>query len=87
MIGILIITVTALILGVVLVSIDTKKDTSDEEILKCLPGINCGGCGFGSCEGMVEAIKEDSDNYLKCRPLRGEELENMKKLLNKINNM
>ena len=81
MIGILIITLTALILGIVLVSIDTKNDTSDAEILECLPGINCGGCGFGSCRGMVEAIKKDKDSYLKCRPLRGEKLENMKKLL------
>ena len=83
MIGILIITLTALILGIVLVSIDEKKDTPNEEILECLPGINCGGCGFGSCQGMADAIKKDKDSYLKCRPLRGEKKERLEKLLNK----
>ena len=83
MIGILIITLTALILGIVLVSIDSKKDNTSEEILNCLPGINCGGCGFGSCSGMVEAIKKDKNSYLKCRPLRGEKKEKLEELLNK----
>jgi len=82
MIGILIITLTALILGIILVTVD-NKDSSDEKILECLPGINCGACGFGSCKGMVEAIKKDKENYLKCRPLRGEKKENLEKLLNK----
>jgi len=81
MIGILIITLTALILGLILVMVN--NDNNDEEILKHLPGINCGTCGYGSCKGMVDAIKEDKNNYLKCRPLRGEKKENLEKLLNK----
>ena len=83
MIGILIITLTALILGIILVNVGEKQDSNDDKILECLPGINCGACGFGSCKGMVEAIKKDKDNYLKCRPLRGEKKENLEKLLNK----
>lgn len=82
MIGILIITITALILGFILVSVDEKKDKTDDKILECLPGINCGSCGFGSCKGMVDAIKKDKENYLKCRPLRGEKKEALEKLLN-----
>lgn len=85
MIGILIITITALILGIILVSVDEKKDLNDDKILECLPGINCGSCGFGSCKGMVEAIKKDKNNYLKCRPLRGEKKEALEKILNNKN--
>ena len=83
MIGILIITVTAFILSVILVLSIEEKKLDEEEILKHLPGINCGTCGFGSCKGMVEAIKENKDNYLKCRPLRGEKKENLERILNK----
>lgn len=84
MIGILIITITALMLGIILVSVD-NKDSKDDKILQCLPGINCGACGFGSCKGMVEAIKKDKDSYLKCRPLRGEKKETLEKFLNNLN--
>lgn len=80
MIGILIITITALILSFILVSIDTSNE--DDEILNHLPGLNCGTCGFGSCKGMMEAIKKDKNNYLKCRPLRGEKKEELEKILN-----
>ena len=56
MIGILILTMTSLILGTILVLTDlfiNKKDNKTEEILKHLPGYNCGACGYGSCSGMA----------------------------------
>lgn len=76
MIGIIIITVMSIILGIVLVLVDSEND-----ILTHLPGINCGSCGFGSCKGMAEAIKKDKNNYLKCRPLRGEKKKELEKIL------
>ncbi|MBE6144027.1 MAG: hypothetical protein E7169_00415 [Firmicutes bacterium] len=83
MIGILILTITAFILSIILVLSIEESKLDDKEILKNLPGLNCGTCGFGSCKGMVEAIKENKDNYLKCRPLRGEKKENLERILNK----
>ena len=56
---------TSLILGIILVNVSDNKDSNDEKILECLPGINCGACGFGSCKGMVEAIKKDKNNSKK----------------------
>ena len=53
-------------------SLDNKKENN---YINYLPGINCGGCGYGSCEGMCKAIEEDFENYKKCRVLRGEKLE------------
>lgn len=84
MIGIIIMTIVALLLSILLVVIDAfanKKDDKSEEYLKLLPGYNCGACGFGSCQGMSEAMCENVMNYKKCRPLRGEKLEKMEEHL------
>lgn len=69
-------TITAVILGIILVLVN-----DEDEILKHLPGLNCGACGFGSCKGMVEAIKKDKMNYLKCKPLRGKKKEELEAIL------
>ena len=81
MIGILIITILAFIIGVLLVTLDKKEDSKKEEYLKRLPGFNCGACGFGSCEGMAEAMCKAIENYKKCKPLRGEKLKEMEEYL------
>jgi len=41
-----------------------------EEILKVLPGINCGACGFASCENMASALLEGKDAFC---PVSGKE--------------
>lgn len=80
---IIVMTLTAFIISIIVVIIDskfkieTKQDNSKIEEL--LPGLNCGGCGFGSCNGMACAIRENKENYKKCRPLRGEKLEKFEK--------
>lgn len=87
MIGIIIITLCALIIGVILVNLDNEKqDSKKEEYLKRLPGYNCGACGFGSCEGMAEAMCKSIENYKKCKPLRGDKLKQMEEYLNNISN-
>ena len=80
-------TITALVLSVVLVFIDdklNKKNKRREKIRELLPGYNCGACGFGSCEGMCNAIIEDLDNYKKCKPLKGDSLTKMEEYIDKI---
>ena len=77
--GIIVLTLTALILGIIIVLVDSKlndKDNKVEEIEKYLPGINCGACGYGNCHNMACKIKENYDEYKKCRILRGEKLNN-----------
>ena len=56
MIGVIILTIIAFIFSIILVLIDSKKENN---YINYLPGINCGGCGYGSCEGMCKAIEED----------------------------
>lgn len=72
MIGILILTLIAFIISFIIIVIDDKTNESNlkTDIEKSLPGYNCGGCGFGSCKGMVEKILEDPNNYTKCRVLK-----------------
>ena len=35
-----------------------KKDERIEKIRNCLPGANCGACGFAGCDGYAEALIE-----------------------------
>ena len=79
--GILILTLTALVLSIIIVLIDSKlndKDDSVSDIEKYPPGINCGACGYGNCHNMACKIKENYEEYKKCRILRGTKLEAFK---------
>lgn len=81
MIGILILTITALILGIIIEFVDKLLKEEKSIYLEYLPGYNCGSCGFGSCSGMSKAMEKDPLNYKRCRPLRGEQLEKMEEFL------
>lgn len=74
MIVILIFTLTAFLLSIIIVLTDNyfQKDNIDEEIINKLPGYNCGACGYGSCEGMKEAILKNKNNYHKCKFIKDE---------------
>lgn len=72
MIGVLIFTLTALILGTLLVMTDNHFKEETNKIEEHLPGYNCGACGFGSCAGMKEAILKDKNNYKKCKFIKDE---------------
>ena len=68
MIGVIIFTITGLILSIIIVLTDNHfNNNKDKEILEKLPGYNCGACGYGSCEGMKETILENKENYKKCK--------------------
>ena len=83
MIGIIIMTILALILSLILVIVDTKlnKEDKSEIYLELLPGYNCGACGYAGCKGMSEAMLEDINNYKKCKPLRGEKLKKLEEYI------
>lgn len=82
--GILILTSSAFIISIILVIVSDKFKKDDEEkheLLKRLPGINCAMCGYNTCEGMANALLEDKTVYKKCKVLRGDKLEEMKRFL------
>ncbi len=45
-----------------------KVDPRKENILKILPGSNCGTCGFIGCEQYASAIVEQNVDISMCRP-------------------
>lgn len=87
MIGVLIITISAFIIGIILVVVDhsmNEKQNHKAQFLELLPGYNCGVCGFGGCQGMSEAMCENIENYKKCRLLKADKLEKMKQYIDSI---
>ena len=83
--GIIILTVMALLLGIILsITQELLRDKRVDELEKMLPGYNCGACGHGSCKGMAEAILASKEEYKKCRILKGDKLANLEKYLEKL---
>mgnify|MGYP004462521039 FL=1 len=69
MIGVIYFTIIACVLSIVITILNNClfKNNKEEEILKMLPGYNCGACGFGSCSGMMHALMKDKNAINKCR--------------------
>lgn len=47
-----------LLLGVAGKLFNVETDEKVEKVRECLPGNNCGGCGFPGCDGLATAIAE-----------------------------
>lgn len=43
-----------------------KKNETAEKILECLPGANCGGCGYSGCSALAEAISNGEAKVTAC---------------------
>ena len=52
--------VIGMLIGILLVTVDKKfKVEVDEKqvaIRECLPGNNCGGCGYAGCDALASSI-------------------------------
>lgn len=48
--------------------ISVKTDERISDIRECLPGANCGACGYTGCDGYAKAIIEDSAKTNLCVP-------------------
>ena len=70
LITVLVMAVLALILGFALSfaskAFYVKKDPRIEQIVECLPGANCGGCGFAGCSDYAEKIVSQGAPVNKC---------------------
>ncbi|MBR6259021.1 MAG: RnfABCDGE type electron transport complex subunit B [Oscillospiraceae bacterium] len=70
--GTIIIVVIGIICGVILtVASKVMAVKTDERIPKvraCLPGANCGACGFAGCDGYAKALVEDGVPANLCVP-------------------
>ena len=70
-----------LVLGLLLALVSkifaVKANPRVEEIFECLPGANCGGCGYASCHALAEAIERGEAKTNACRVTSDE---NVKKI-------
>lgn len=68
--SIVLVSIIALIIGIFLgISSEIFKVEVDEKIVKvreCLPGNNCGGCGYAGCDALAEAIVKGDAAVNQC---------------------
>ena len=69
--------VIGMLIGILLVTVDKKfKVEVDEKqvaIRECLPGNNCGGCGYAGCDALASAIANQEAPVNAC-PVGGEKV-------------
>lgn len=62
-ITIILLAVVGLLVGVMLVFAGNKFaveiDPKEAEVRACLPGNNCGACGYPGCDGLAAAIAKE----------------------------
>ena len=58
-----------------------KVDVRVEKIRNCLPGANCGACGFSGCDGYVSALVEGGAAANLCPPGGDEAYEQINEIL------
>ena len=73
LIPVLIVAVMGVVLGLGLALaakfMAVPTDERQEKIRECLPGANCGACGFPGCAGFAEAIvNQTAESLSLCKP-------------------
>ena len=58
--------VFALILAIASKVFAVETDERLEPLTECLPGANCGGCGYSGCAGYAQAVLEGKAKIGKC---------------------
>lgn len=60
-----------------------KDDPRFEEVLKNLPGANCGGCGYPGCSGLANAIIKEGVKPANCKPIKKENIDIIEEYIKK----
>ena len=60
--------ISGLCLSIASVVMKVPQNKKIDEILKVLPGANCGACGFSGCEGYAKALAEGKSTPGLCSP-------------------
>lgn len=59
----------AVILAVASRIFEVKSNPKTEQIRACLPGANCGACGYAGCDGYAAALADETEtNTALCTP-------------------
>ncbi len=74
-----------LVLGVLLAFVSkifaVKTNPRVDEIAECLPGANCGGCGYSSCRALAEAIEKGIAKTNSCRATSEENIKKISEIM------
>lgn len=85
LIALLVVGLVALIAGILLAVAShffaVKEDEKFTELRACLPGSNCGACGFAGCDGYAKALAEGNAAPNLCVPGAAATAESVAKLL------
>lgn len=72
MTGVIIVVVIGLIAGLILsiasIVFAVPVDERQEKVRACLPGANCGACGFSGCDGYAKALADGTAEIGLCSP-------------------
>ena len=72
MTGVIVVVVIGLIAGLVLsiaaIVFAVPVDEKQEAVRACLPGANCGACGFSGCDGYAKALADGTAEIGLCSP-------------------
>ena len=60
-----------LLLSIASFVFEVKKDERAEKILACLPGANCGACGYAGCSSYADAVVKDGAPVNECAVGKG----------------
>ncbi len=77
----------AVLLGIILAFADkflsVKEDPRKAEVLKNMPGANCGACGYPGCAGLVDAFIEGKVTKIRtCKVIKQEKAQEVITYLN-----
>ncbi|MFH2071179.1 MAG: RnfABCDGE type electron transport complex subunit B [Elusimicrobiota bacterium] len=59
----------------------TDEDGRKSDVLRSLPGVNCGACGFAGCEGFAGGLISGKAGIEKCASLTEESLKDIERML------
>ena len=67
-----VVTAVGLIAGVLLALashfLSVSENETTQKVRECLPGINCGACGYNGCDEYAKAVAEDGEKTNLCVP-------------------
>lgn len=63
--------IIGILLGIAGEKFEVRVDEKEAKVRECLPGNNCGGCGFPGCDGLAAAIAKKEAPVNAC-PVGGE---------------
>lgn len=58
--------IIGILLGIAAKKLSVEVDERIEQVRECLPGSNCGGCGFAGCDACAEAIVQGRAPVTAC---------------------